>query len=408
MKILIVSNLFPPHAIGGYEILCRQVCDLLVQRGHVIHVLTTDYEIDNPQPSPSFPYEVTRELTLSTPFNQPHQSNIKRELKCFNHNRTVTEKLIKSAAPDLIFYWSQLRLTLGPLKAKRFECKASLITFNDDNIRAYKPRSFTLRPKGLARMILQGALLRSTVLYDVDLTAATCISRQLLSQLNALKLPFPPIQVIYQGIPIENWPCKKAPGCMAKGTSDDPLILCYAGQLHHYKGVHTLIESAGLFQRNHPGLTIILNIAGSGDEAYRKELEDLAKANSPLDVRFLNRLPHAELSRVYQESNVFIFPSIWKEPFGLTHLEAMASGTTVISTADGGHGEFLRHEQNALVFEKENAHHLAESLERLVQSPDLSLSLARGALKTVHEEFSLNRYVDDLEQLMVKSVESVK
>jgi glycogen synthase len=408
MKILIVSNLFPPHAIGGYEILCRQVCDLLVKRGHVIHVLTSDYEIGNSSPTPDFCYEVTRELTLSTPFNQPHQSNIKRELKCFTNNCSVTEKMISRVAPDLIFYWSQLRLTLGPLKAKRSNCKASLITFNDDNIRAYKPRSFTLRPKGLAKMVLQGTLLRSTVLNEVNLTAATCISRQLLSQLEALKLPLPPIQVIYQGIPIENWPCKKAPGSLAKGTPEDPLILCYAGQLHHYKGVHTLIEAAGLLQQKHPELTIIVKIAGSGDDAYRLELEHLANANKPVDIRFLNRLPHAELSRVYQESNVFIFPSIWKEPFGLTHLEAMASGTTVISTADGGHGEFLRHEQNALVFEKENAHHLAESLERLVQSPDLSLSLARGALKTVHEEFSLNRYVDDLERLMVKSVESVK
>ena len=39
----------------------------------------------------------------------------------------------------------------------------------------------------------------------------------------------------------------------------------------------------------------------------------------------------SELSGIYREHDIFIFPSSWQEPFGLTHLEAMASGTPVIS-----------------------------------------------------------------------------
>jgi hypothetical protein len=41
VKILVVSNLFPPDVLGGYEILCAQVCRALRARGHEVRVLTS-------------------------------------------------------------------------------------------------------------------------------------------------------------------------------------------------------------------------------------------------------------------------------------------------------------------------------------------------------------------------------
>ncbi|NCC66085.1 MAG: glycosyltransferase, partial [Spirochaetia bacterium] len=43
MRILIISNLYPPHVLGGYEILCHQVVSYLLDRGHQVHVLTSDH-----------------------------------------------------------------------------------------------------------------------------------------------------------------------------------------------------------------------------------------------------------------------------------------------------------------------------------------------------------------------------
>jgi len=40
MKMLVVSNLYPPHYIGGYELRCQCIVDDLRTRGHEIHVLT--------------------------------------------------------------------------------------------------------------------------------------------------------------------------------------------------------------------------------------------------------------------------------------------------------------------------------------------------------------------------------
>ena len=41
MKILVLSNLYPPDFLGGYELACRQVVDALRRRGHDVRVLTT-------------------------------------------------------------------------------------------------------------------------------------------------------------------------------------------------------------------------------------------------------------------------------------------------------------------------------------------------------------------------------
>ena len=45
MRILVVSNLYPPHIIGGYELGCRDIVEALKRRGHELLVLTSDYGI---------------------------------------------------------------------------------------------------------------------------------------------------------------------------------------------------------------------------------------------------------------------------------------------------------------------------------------------------------------------------
>ena len=43
MRILFLSNLYPPNVVGGYERLCYEVAAGLSARGHEIAVLTSDY-----------------------------------------------------------------------------------------------------------------------------------------------------------------------------------------------------------------------------------------------------------------------------------------------------------------------------------------------------------------------------
>ncbi|HWB58826.1 MAG TPA: glycosyltransferase, partial [Chthoniobacteraceae bacterium] len=46
MKILVVTNLYPPVHVGGYELGCRDVVEGLRRRGHEVRVLTSDWGAD--------------------------------------------------------------------------------------------------------------------------------------------------------------------------------------------------------------------------------------------------------------------------------------------------------------------------------------------------------------------------
>ena len=83
----------------------------------------------------------------------------------------------------------------------------------------------------------------------------------------------------------------------------------------------------------------------------------------------------------------------------------MASGTPVVSTADGGHGEFLKHQENALVFDKENPEQLAGHILRLIYDGDLSRRLAANARAMVERQFTIERYGEALESFLQEVVD---
>lgn len=232
-------------------------------------------------------------------------------------------------------------------------------------------------------------------LHGLDMTHATAISQCLKSNLVAGGVPVDDARVIYQGIPIERFPVREQLGRLSQ-----PVRLLYTGQLHRYKGVHTLLHAA-----HHIASTteISVTLVGAGDADYERELRALA-AEGSADVTFMGRVPHDDLPKVYREHDLFVFPSTWQEPFGLTHLEAMASGLPVISTANGGHGEFLRDGENALVFEPEDVDGLAGRIQRLIQDDALRCRLARDGRRHVEDHFTLSRYVTDLESHLVETI----
>ena len=43
VKILVVTDAYPPHHVGGYELGCRDVAEKLSQRGHDVQVLTSTF-----------------------------------------------------------------------------------------------------------------------------------------------------------------------------------------------------------------------------------------------------------------------------------------------------------------------------------------------------------------------------
>jgi glycosyltransferase involved in cell wall biosynthesis len=143
--------------------------------------------------------------------------------------------------------------------------------------------------------------------------------------------------------------------------------LLYVGRLEERKGVHVAVEALG------PGTT--LTIQGSGGPDYVERLRRLG-------VEF-SAEPRESLPAVYATADAVVFPVQWAEPWGLVPLEAMAVGRPVVASGTGGSAEYLRHEENCLIYQPaESADALRAAIDRLAGDPALRERLRAGGLDT--------------------------
>jgi glycogen(starch) synthase len=393
MRILVLSNLFPPDVVGGAEILCAQVCEQLRRRGYDVRVLTSG---DEP-PARSHAFPVTRALRLTRPFGVPASRIGWRDTwRAHRHNHEATRAALARDRPDIVFAWSQRRLTLGGVRATMDAGVPLAFSFNDNAIAAYATETPRPTPRSLARGVLRSTVFRQDTLRDVPLTSATAISRHLKRDLIAAGVAAQDVEVIYQAIDVARFPCKPEPGAIGA-----PPRMLYVGSFLPEKGVHTIVEAAHLLARSRPGTSVTL--VGDGPADYGERLRHLA-SRGPATVFFTGRMPHDQVAGIYRNHDILVFASAPLEAFGLTPLEAMASGTTVVSTAVGGHSELVVDGRNALVFREGDAVDLVRCLHRLVSMPDLSRLLARNARAQVTRQFSLDRYADDLERFLLSAL----
>ena len=169
-------------------------------------------------------------------------------------------------------------------------------------------------------------------------------------------------------------------------TPSPSLRVGYMGQITWHKGIHVLLEAA----RRMPDAPVIVRVYG--DTApfpeYTARLRHLIAEDKRLQLAGL--YDRQELSRILQELDVIVVPSLWYENSPNVILEALACRTPVIASNLGGMAELIQHGRNGLLFEAGNASDLAAQLGRLVEEPGLLDALRRGTgpVRSMDEEIS--------------------
>ena len=140
--------------------------------------------------------------------------------------------------------------------------------------------------------------------------------------------------------------------------SDRP-VFAYLGRLKKYKGVDLVLRSFA--QCGVPEAT--LEIAGAGE--FRAELEVLAGTLGVASrVRFLGRIDETQKCALLRRAWAFVFASP-KEGWGITNLEAAASGTPVIASNSPGIRESVRHGETGFLVPHGDVAAMAESMRYL-------------------------------------------
>ncbi len=93
-------------------------------------------------------------------------------------------------------------------------------------------------------------------------------------------------------------------------------------------------------------------------------MKKLMKKANP-NIEFLGRVNDQILAELYSKAKALIFPQI--EDFGLTPIEAMASGCPVIAYAQGGALETIIDQKTGLFFHEQNSSSLLGAIEKFNQ-----------------------------------------
>jgi glycosyltransferase involved in cell wall biosynthesis len=396
VNILVVTNLYPPQHIGGYELGCRDVVEKLRTRGHEVRVLTSSFRNGQTQNPPN-EIKVERVLQFKGTDADPWPDK--------KIERGKFLRAMKSFSPDVVYFWNQAGLSLWlPFAAHWHGCRMAFF-LSDTNFVWWRVAAWLLGASKKNPIIR--ALFGKTFLVRGWPVVAnrTCHFCSDFIRQAAVKngIAFAPKNsvVAHWGIepsefttsPRERWPVRK---------------LLYVGQMIPQKGIHTAIAALGLLVEEMKFSDLTLSLAGGGmHPEYEKKLRELpAQLGLVGRVNFLGKIPRAELSRVYAEHDALVFPSEWDEPFAITPLEAMASGLAVIGTTTGGSGELFRNRETAMTFTAGDAADCARAIRELGADRNLFEKISRNARREVREKHTLDAMVDKIERSLKVETEN--
>lgn len=143
-------------------------------------------------------------------------------------------------------------------------------------------------------------------------------------------------------------------------------------------------------------LKIPLKIVGSGqDETYCRSI-------AQSHIEFLGDVDDVILEKLYQEAKAFVFPG--EDDFGITPLEAQASGTPVVAYAKGGALETVT-EKTGIFFEKPTAEALTEAVLKMEKNRDKILP---GQCVLQAKRFNRERYKQEMLNALEEGYQSWK
>ncbi|HEY3898857.1 MAG TPA: glycosyltransferase family 4 protein [Chthoniobacter sp.] len=408
MKILVVTNLYPPHYIGGYELRCEVVVKALRARGHTVQVLTSDHGVGADTPVGNEP-DVERSLQIHGFYGHPWLG-IRKLRALESHNNRRVRAAVARHCPDVVHVWN-----LGGIS------KSIIFTLQ----RLGVPTVFDVSDHWIARSLVGDVWLRWWNQQDPPFThralrtAWNTLGRRERWQLEAPTNPLRHMdfsRIYFCSAALRDITASKGYAvnhgavihCPVDTTrfqgaprpASAPLQkLLYVGRLSEDKGALTALKAMALVRDKFAG---VLHLYGRGDAEYEAKLRSFAERER-LSVEFRSATA-AEMPQVYREHDALLFTSEWEEPFALTPLEAMASGLPVIGTTTGGSVELFRHQENALTYPAGDATSLASQIMTLNRESELRAAMAARGQAEVREKFAETHIIPQIEEYLRETV----
>lgn len=258
--------------------------------------------------------------------------------------------------------------------------------------------------RSTARRILGGAAgVAATSKWVADL------SRSLMEQVGVKEMP--PIAALDLGTSPEIFSPDKDTGRLRARwrVGDAPAMLTVARLVPH-KGQDTGIRVLSALSAEFPDLRYVM----VGEGHFESRLKALAMQLGVADrVVFAGPLKDADLPEAYATSSVYLGPSrldntINVEGFGISFLEASASGIPVVAGDSGGVRSAVRDGVTGVVVPPVDVEQMASAVARFLRDEDRRITFGRAGRLAVEEHYNWDRVARDTREFTLSVLEGRK
>jgi len=410
VKIMFLTNLYPPNAIGGYERLCFDVAEAMVKRGHEVFVLCSSYGSKEAEFLGQLVdrglFLFANEGDIYAPFTMTDDERRRR----VHDNICHLKRAVEIWQPDVFFVWNLYFFDPSLLDVIHdLPCKVVylltdnwLITFlNPAFMPAYfsklvhscpilgvkmlaKARSIWTRWLHRKKSLSGYAIFPSVFMHDLHLEAG---------------ITFDGTTIVHHGVNLGLRSTLHRDFKSFEGFIG-PAKLLFAGRVVEIKGVHSIIEALPEIVAEMSPVPIELTIVGDRqDDHYFARLKDrIQDLGMEAVVIFAPPVKKAQLPDLFAGYDIYLFPSLY-EPFSLTLIHALASGIPTVASDAGGNREIVFHRDTGLIHAAGDSKGLAECTINLLRNPKLRRSVSvRG--QRIGSEYTFNHMVNRIEEYL--------
>lgn len=277
--------------------------------------------------------------------------------------------------------------------------------------RDYPLAAYAVRRNPSARLIVtRHVLFPLNRLHKITLAHVTrliAVSHAVARELRTQALIAPEkITVIQNGIDLKKIEAvhgrfNRTEFCRRWDLPAESLLVGSIGTFTRLKGHEDFLQAAAALT-NSSAFFVISGTESPATNEYRRRLEHLIRQLNLSDrVRLIGRME--DISELHCALDVFVSASL-SEAFGLATVEAMAAGTAVVSTDTEGAQEIIEDGKSGLLVPIGAVQTMADAIGGLLADRQRRDELAENARDHVRRRFSLERMVDETEQVYAQSL----
>ncbi len=378
MKILMLSWEYPPRIVGGIARVVHDLSHRLIKDGHDVTVITYRdgetpyvedddgvqvYRVDNFMISPNNFIDWIMQLN-------------------FNMIAKAGEIIAEKGKFDVIHAHDWMTCYAG--KTLKFAYDIPLVS----TIHATEAG----RNSGI-RGELQKYINDTEWMLTYESSEVIVNSNYMKGELQRLfGLPYEKINVVPNGVNLNLYNgIERDYDFRRRYAMDNEKIILFMGRLVYEKGIQTLIAAMPkILDHYHDAKLVICGKGGMMDE-LRNQVNFLGLNEK---VYFTGYVAAKDVPKMYKCADVAVFPSTY-EPFGIVALEAMLSGTPVVTSDIGGLNEIVDHAVNGMKSYAGNANSLADSILTLLFDQKLADTCVKNAKAKVKNEYNWPKIAQD-------------